>query len=386
MLIARPTPRRTHLIAVAAVALVVGTLAVTPQSCGDGRPDGYHSPNLAFGDAEIGLVWLKRSELTESVMFARSTVDPPGLKGQAQVASSHARGSDTPLIASLGPRYLLAWTQDKPGAEGVYVRYVHGGAFEAPEQRLVEGRVTLCRQMESQGSSFVLAFASEKGLHLARLPGRPTLGLEKARSPAALDDGVLITSFADTAGASECRLAADGERVRILFKAPEGPFRVISVDESGRITASRDLGPGAQAAAMHAAGSDTLVALALPEGGARFFTLDAGLLERQSTRAESPRHWRGVAIAPATRPFVVWSESKSAEGSGGSVLYAFLDENGRLGEPGVLSRWGARHAVNARTGKSGRTGVTWSDGKDGSTVRWAVLTKGSSTIEGSIAP
>ena len=358
-----------------ASALVVATALVLPQACGNPRPTGFHTINVAWGDTELGLVWLDRQGSGEHLMFARSAINPLRLKGRLVVAATRARQSEPPIIAWGAGQYLLGWTH--VGTDpGVFVRAMREGTPVGEPQRLTEEPTRLCRQMIYGGDAFALAWVTPRGLHLgsvspnARPEGSAAMTVETHR-------------LATDADVGDCRLVWDGTHYRVAWNRVDGELVVLRVDRRGKVVAEARQ-PPAGAVSLATAGAESLLVAGRRDGhGATLRRLDRDLAPVSDVEWEV-RHVLDAALVPASAPFVIWSDSKKVGAHKGRVSYAFVDEGGQLTPARVLSRFGARPIVNASTSPTGRIAFAWSDNKDEGSVRWGLFLPRASATESAL--
>ncbi len=334
-------------------------------------PVGYHSPNIVWSGTHFAVAWAARGD-DDRVMFA--VMGKNGWETRPTRISRKAYETDPPLVASNGDTFLMAWTHVARRKAGLYIRELTAAGKGRKEAQIVEGPVTLCRQLVWADDGYSLAWIAEGGVYFGRVtPGANSPTITTKVEPSTLDSP-------ETEGPLDCRLAWSGQHYGLLLAdrsaTGKGTLQLVTLDASREVVGR----------AVVAGGDATIRPQELVWNGSAFvlaYTIDgqpgAGMA-RVGPRADL--QWRGnlpgttgfvrgVGIGASTPTGVIWAESETAEDTRGHVYLALMPTDGRVGERTRLTEEPhGRFVVNA-TGVGDMLGVGWSiDIHNGGEVRW----------------
>lgn len=342
---------------------LAATLVVGAAACGaDPTPRGYHSPNVAWSDQEMGLVWLNRRAPYEAVLFARAGEDLK-LRGPSIELTQQAWHSDPPLVASDGRGWLVAWTQAGGRAPGLFVRPVGPGGPEGPARTIVESTVHLCPRLVWTGEAYVVGWHEGDGLYLGRVGSYAML----ERAPSRL---------AHEAAIEACRVAwADGE-LGVLWSVVHGEERSLSmarVSPTGEllerieVRTEAPVGAGPIELVRHE-GAWVVAHTVAGQPGAH--TVRVVSNDEQSPGPALMREGfvRGLALGSATWLGAAWSETARP---GATKARLFFDLFGGSGDPIELGT--GRHGINMDPRDQGLVAVTWSSVANGGTTHYGII-------------
>jgi hypothetical protein len=344
-----------------------GLLAMTRNCQDDDRPIGFHSPNVVWGDGQLGLVWLNRSADGEHLMYARAGEDAR-LQDAVRVLSRRATGSAIPLIAFDGTRYLAAWTHRGRRRPGLYVRTFAEDGRRGEELRLLpDADIELCRQLVWTGDAYAIAWADAQSLHLGILSPHASLTQMPTRIA--------------TRDIGQCRLAFDGVALGLAWTDASGADAAVNlarISTEGKLL-QRDrfsAGEGDEVRALDLAwqgGAYRVSVAPADHTGVTVLRISAALEELDRLRVDHRGGYvRGVAVT-GVDPVILWSQRDDARARRGTVYLGALGPDGLVGDAYTLGKPGrARDEVNAAS--SGRKiAVTGSDDQSRGTVSWGVL-------------
>jgi hypothetical protein len=329
----------------------------------DPTPRGFHSPDLAWADDELGLVWLDRNAPYEHVVFARAGLDAK-LKAPPFELSQHAWHSDPPLVASDGRGWLAAWTQAGGRAPGLRVRQVGPGGPEGPVRTIVEATVSLCPKLAWTGDAYVVGWREGDGLYLGRVGSHGLLEGPPQR-------------VAETSSIDRCRVALGDDELGVLWSGSQDEDHALALARVSLAGELRDVVEVVTDAPPAAGPIDLawhdgawVVAYTSPErAGARTVRVTPSREQAPGPALAREGFVRGLALASAGWLGAAWSETTRAGASRGRIFFDLL---ARAGEP--LELGAGRPWVNASVHDRQLAAVTWSRVASGTTtVHWSVI-------------